>query len=112
MTRSTRRKFIKTISILLFSATGVAQLSRCKKDGGNKASTDPCQDLSSLTDTERATRQQLGYVPQSSFGDRTCSNCNLFVKSDESLACGSCLVMKGPVADKGYCTVWVPVDLG
>ncbi len=72
---------------------------------------DPCTDLSNLNDTELETRQQLAYVNQSSFSERTCVNCKLFIKTDKSLSCGSCLVMKGPVEDSGYCTVWAPLDV-
>jgi len=73
--------------------------------------TDPCTNLFDLNDTELKTRRQLGYVNQSSFSDRTCLNCKLFIKTDQSLSCGSCLVIKGPVEDSGYCTVWAPVDV-
>ena len=73
--------------------------------------TDPCTNLFDLNDLELKTRRQLGYVNQSSFSDRTCLNCKLFIKTDQSLSCGSCLVMKGPVEDSGYCTVWAPVDV-
>ena len=72
---------------------------------------EPCTDLSDLNDTELETRQQLAYVNQSSFSDRTCVNCKLFIKTDKSLSCGSCLVIKGPVEDSGYCTVWAPLDV-
>ena len=72
---------------------------------------DPCSDLSDLNHTELETRQQLAYVNQSSFSDRTCVNCKLFIKTDKSFSCGSCLVMKGPVEDSGYCTVWAPLDV-
>jgi hypothetical protein len=71
--------------------------------------TDPCQDLSGLTEAQLSVREQMGYTEQSSMADRNCSSCSLFVKSDKSLPCGNCLAMKGPVADEGYCTVWAPL---
>lgn len=71
---------------------------------------DFCQDLSHLSEAEMAVRKQLAYVEQSSFADRNCKNCQLFVKSQEGLSCGSCLAMKGPVAENGYCSVWAPIN--
>ena len=68
-----------------------------------------CQDLSDLKESELAVRDQLGYVDQSGFEDRSCKNCQLFVKADKDSICGNCLAMKGPVMDQGYCTVWAPI---
>ncbi len=73
--------------------------------------TDPCTDLSDLEETDLEARHNLGYTSSSPIDDRNCSNCKLFIKTDQSLSCGSCLVMKGPVEDSGYCTVWVPLDV-
>ena len=112
-----RRIFINRMLSLTYYLVGFGSLSlSCdrsnpKKVVKDRALMDPCTDLSDLSNTELETRQQLGYVSQSSFADRTCLNCKLFVKSDESIACGSCLVIKGPVEDLGYCTVWAPLDV-
>lgn len=102
-----RREFIR-YGILISPVIGTL-LYGCTNAAKKELPADPCQDLSDLTEDEMAIRQQLGYTEQSSFADRNCLNCNLFVKSDDSLACGSCLALKGPVADEGYCTVWAPV---
>ena len=101
-----RRKFIRS-SLLLAPISGVL-LYRCSQRQP-ETKIDPCTDLSDLSDDEMAVRDQLGYMDQSSLADRNCANCNLFLKSDDTLACGSCLAMKGPVADDGYCTIWAPV---
>ena len=74
-----------------------------------KKTSNSCQDLSDLKDSELTVRNQLGYVDQSPFEDRTCANCQLFVASEQAVDCGSCLAMKGPVMNQGYCTVWAPV---
>ncbi len=102
---------------MIFSLIGVSLMStscgRRQPETAIKEQSllEPCTDLSDLNDTELETRQQLAYVNQSSFSDRTCVNCKLFIKTDKSLSCGSCLVMKGPVEDSGYCTVWAPLDV-
>lgn len=100
-----RRNFIRLFLGMIPLTSGSMQSCRSKHNPDK----DPCEDLSNLNEAELSVRQQLGYVAQSSVADRTCSNCSLFVKSDQSLPCGSCLAMKGPVADGGYCTVWAPI---
>jgi hypothetical protein len=102
---TSRRNFMRMLVGAISLISGSMQACRSEKNP-NK---DPCDDLSSLSEAQLSVRQQLGYVAQSSVADRTCSNCNLFVKSDSSLSCGSCLAMKGSVADGGYCTVWAPI---
>lgn len=102
-----RRIFFRQIMALLPFGSGI--IHACGSE--NKSKVDPCQDLSGLTEAQLSVREQLGYAEQSSMADRSCSNCSLFVKSDKSLSCGSCLAMKGPVADGGYCTVWAPLEI-
>ena len=105
-----RRDFTKSIAELIFATFIFCGLfPRCKNPKKESLVADPCHDLSDLTESEMATRQQLVYIDNSSFADRNCANCQLFVKTDTSLTCGNCLAMKGPVADSGYCTVWAPV---
>ena len=105
-----RRSFLNRI-VGLTSITKMmgGLLLACKSPEKNSLVSDPCQDFSNLTESERAMRQQLGYTNQSSFNDRNCANCQLFIKEDKALPCGNCLAMKGPVADAGYCTVWAPI---
>jgi hypothetical protein len=105
---SNRRKFVTSGWQLFCGLTAMLLFYNC----GNKKKAQPadlCKDLSGLSDSELAAREQLGYVETSVFEDRACANCQLFVKSDQSLSCGSCLAMKGPVEQQGYCSVWAPV---
>ena len=103
----TRRKFVRA-SLALITVFGFGGFIYSCRDP-KKGSTDPCRDLSELSDLDLSTRQQLGYIEQSSFSDRNCLNCNLYLKSD-TLPCGSCLVIKGPIEDAGYCSVWAPLQ--
>ena len=110
-TMDTRRSFSRKLAGIVLSVTPLNILFNSCTKQSKETESDPCNDLSELNETELAARDQLGYTAQSSFADRTCSNCSLFVKSDNTLTCGSCLAMKGPVADGGYCTVWAPVEV-
>jgi len=104
----TRRTFIGSLVSLLPLLGGFPGACSSKKE----TPVDPCGDVSGLSEDALSVRQQLGYTEQSSIADRTCVNCQLFVKEDQALPCGSCLAMKGPVAVGGYCTVWAPIDTG
>lgn len=105
---SNRRNFLTIGWQLFYGLTGWLLFNNCGKQK-NEPPADFCNDLSELSDSELATREQLGYVAASVFEERTCANCQLFVKADQSLTCGSCLAMKGPVEQQGYCSVWAPL---
>ncbi len=109
---TSRRKFTKKLCAVFLSTTSLSGILTSCGTPEKETPKDPCLDLSELNDKELAVREQLGYTAQSSFSDRTCLNCQLFVKPDNSLPCGNCLAMKGPVADEGYCTVWAPAGVG
>ena len=100
-----RRNFMQQLAGMI--PLTICSIPACRSE--HNPDKDPCEDLSNLSESELSGRRQLGYVAHSSVADRSCSNCNLFIKSDQSLPCGSCLAMKGPVADDGYCTVWAPI---
>lgn len=110
--KNSRRKFTKKLGVIFLSTTSLSVILDSCGTPEKETSKDPCLDLSELNENELAVREQLGYTAQSSFSDRTCLNCQLFVKPDKSLTCGNCLAMKGPVADEGYCTVWAPAGVG
>ena len=106
-TKNKRREFLRLIS-WIFPATFFCW-GPLGCTGPKERHLSSCQDLSDLKESELEIRHQLGYVDQSGFEDRSCVNCQLFVKVDQAVNCGNCLAMKGPVMDQGYCTVWAPI---
>lgn len=62
-----------------------------------------CTDLSTLTEEERAVRQQFGYESPSSSPDRQCQYCSLYILPSSEKPCAGCLLFKGPVQAEGSC---------
>jgi hypothetical protein len=109
-----RRSFIKAgiyssgISLvagqLIFN--GCESKGTSSKEGQDKNSNDPCEDLSGLSETDIKTRTGLGYVKESPISNMQCKNCNLWLPPAKDKTCGGCLLFKGPVNTSGYCTNW------
>lgn len=71
------------------------------------AATDPCMDLSGLTDSQKKMRTTLKYTGDSPYPDKNCSNCNFFTAPENGKSCGTCSIVPGPINAKGHCTSWV-----
>ena len=90
--------------------------SGCKKSAEDKtadtpkADKDPCNDLSQLTEEEKAIRKELEYVAESPYPEKVCDNCAVWIKPEEGKVCGGCEIMAGPVHPKGYCASWIELD--
>ncbi|NKN80812.1 hypothetical protein HF633_13685, partial [Weissella cibaria] len=71
-----------------------------------------CNDLSGLSEADRAQsqqmRQSLQYVDESHVEGKVCSNCALWIEPEPGAACGGCTLIKGPISPNGYCTSWAP----
>jgi len=65
-----------------------------------------CTDTAGLTAAERTVRTSLGYVDQSLEAAKVCEGCQLYQPAGPD-GCGGCLVVKGPIHPRGYCTSWV-----
>jgi hypothetical protein len=127
----TRRDFILRVSALGAFATGSsALLAAC--GGGETQSGDEtaapaeapeagapmaaasCDDLSGLSETERAQseqmRQTLQYTSTSTIEGKHCSNCALYIAPEGGAACGGCRLFPGPVSPNGYCNSWAPAQ--
>lgn len=89
-------------------------LSSCNSNQSKEESTeeafsgDPCEDMSGLSESELAKREQLGYVETSPIPESVCGNCQLYIPSNTDKDCGGCLLFKGPVYEEAYCTYWAP----
>ena len=110
-----RRQFLNKIAVTGAAVTGASIiLSACKNDGGAggqaaaPASTPKvdCSDVSALTDAEKKTREGLKYVDVTPDAAKNCANCKLFQKK---APCNGCTVVKGPIAENGWCSAWAPM---
>jgi Tol biopolymer transport system component len=110
-----RREFIGKHFLLgsTFLSAAIA-FSECESKKGpvnekkNNANTNPCEDLSDVSENDIEARIKFGYVKKSSFPDRTCGNCKLHIPPQAGKDCGKCLLFKGPVYSSGYCIYWAP----
>lgn len=108
-----RRKFFKKFAISASVPAMVYGGCRDKKSSARDTPSagdpgDPCADLSGISESDRALRRQFAYVQESPIPDNQCNNCNLYLPPQEEVACGGCMLFKGPVHADGYCTYWAP----
>jgi hypothetical protein len=112
--KMTRRELLAkaaAASVLLVGAG--AALSACKADaaGGGAAGAAgaapvaACEDVSALSDADKATRSSLKYVSKSPEAAKNCAGCSLFIPGQP---CGTCKVLKGPIAPEGWCSAFAP----
>lgn len=87
---------------------GAAALQGCGNDdkGSKKQAAGDCSDVSGLSQADLQTRKAVKYVDETPEPDKTCGNCKLYTPPQGG-GCGSCTVVKGPIAKNGYCTAWV-----
>jgi hypothetical protein len=112
-----RREFIlKNLAPVAGMAILGGLLSGCKKSDQKETTEktvtdeDPCNDLSQLTEEEKAIREELEYVAKSPFPEKVCDNCAVWIKPEEGKLCGGCEIMAGPVNPKGHCASWVETE--
>ncbi len=113
-----RRDFLQRAAVLGVAAAGAgAFLAACDKKaapGGAPAPGAPkaagglsCQDVSGLTEPQKATRTNNAYVEKSSVAGQDCANCALYTLPKEEGGCGGCAVVAGPINPLGWCKLWV-----
>lgn len=109
--KNSRRKFIHTCLGLV--SAGFAMSSCGTKDRQVENTEDsfpgnPCEDMQGLNHEDLAKREQLGYEKTSPIPESRCDNCQLYIPPKEQVACGGCMLFKGPVYPEAYCTYWAP----
>lgn len=125
--RVSRRRFLHSLGLVGMAGASGSVLAACgdsedsqkgsgtpgTESSGSSAASGPCSDLSSLSSKEKEKRKQLveslQYVEKSPQEKKTCSNCQLYTKSEYAEGCGGCSLFPGPVNAKGYCNSWAPV---
>jgi hypothetical protein len=65
-----------------------------------------CNELSGLSDAERAARDRAEYLDQTVDPARRCDKCQHFHSAFGTLACGECTQLQGPVNPAGCCDRW------
>ena len=111
--RSTRRSFLeRAISVIVFSAVPApTAMLACSGEEP------PCADPELLSTPERSLRRTRGYLevsrtraPDGSL--RSCEDCQFFQREPESVHCGRCKILGGPVSATGHCDAWASRQVG
>jgi hypothetical protein len=66
-----------------------------------------CMNTSGLSPADLTVRTSLAYVDNSAELGKTCSNCQQFVPTVATKACGTCKVVKGPINPNGNCKAYL-----
>jgi len=106
-----RSEFFKKLFVSAISFTGIAVfIEAC---GGNeekqpvqKKFSDPCGDLSGVSQSDIQIREQFEYVAMTPDKEKTCFNCAHYTLPAAGNNCGTCQLFKGPVNANGYCNQW------
>jgi hypothetical protein len=125
----TRKDFLQTLALMGVAVLGGGSvISSCgqkeeepqarrqpsrttEKPQAAQAPSDPCSDVSGLTDTELVMRNEtLKYAVTSPDPAKVCDNCKFWTKPVTGEACGGCQLIKGPIHPKGYCTSWFAME--
>jgi len=72
---------------------------------GCKKADPVCTDVTGLAEGDALLRTTVKYVDLSTDPAKNCVGCAQY-KVGAPDACGSCLVVKGPINPKGNCTLW------
>ena len=103
-----RRSFLKQLGLAAGFGLGAQVLAGC----GAKQQ-DPCSDLSGLSAQDQQTRITYGYRSQTLIEAKRCNNCSFWKAASGAGPCGTCTLVKGPIAAAGYCNSWAaPVPAG
>jgi len=105
-----RKDFLKRISVAgAVGLGGGSLISACSTGPNHSSSSDPCTDLSGLTDAQKNTRTSLQYTGKSPYPDKRCNNCQHFTPPVMGNSCGTCSIVPGPINPQGHCTSWAAV---
>jgi hypothetical protein len=101
-----RKEFLQKLFVV-----GAAVLAVATKDAQTQTTPKkealPCGDLTGLSENDLKMRVDiLKYVQESPDPEKLCDNCKFWVPP----TCGTCTLIKGPIAPKGYCASWFTVE--
>ena len=97
--RITRRATLRLLVVAPFCAS---VLSAC----GKKTEPDSCEDVSALSDADKAGRAALNYTDRAPEKARRCDACTYWQPPQDPASCGGCQLVKGPIHPHGFCTAF------
>jgi len=102
-----RREFFARAMAIGLAVGAASVLPACQggSEGKKKPAAKPAADkctTDGLTEADLNLRKSLQYVEVSAKEGQNCKNCKLYVEKE----CGGCTVIKGPIAEKGWCVSW------
>ena len=108
------QKCFSSVLKLAFLPCIIESCTSKENDTGNEknaaTSSDLCNDYSELSKDDIRKRENLGYVQKAPSANKQCDNCNLWLPTADSNACGKCQLFKGPVPAFASCTYWAPIN--
>ena len=122
MSRISRKEFLQKVALLGVGTVGASHLLTSCGGGDSQqtatpkppqtstpaqSASDPCGDLSGLTDQEKSMRTTFQYVAETADPEKHCANCALYLAPEGGATCGGCQIIKGPINPNGYCIQWV-----
>jgi hypothetical protein len=112
-----RKEFLQYCLSLGITVAGSQMFFQgCNQKSENEASsdpvqaTDPCEDLSMLSEEQLEVRKNFEYVNKTPYPEKRCDNCSLWIAPEEGEKCGGCQIMDGPIKAEAYCNAWVPAE--
>ncbi|NOY94413.1 MAG: hypothetical protein GXP55_24825 [Deltaproteobacteria bacterium] len=107
-TKIGRRAAMKR-SLLVLGAAAIAPaaLAACGSEEGGGGSANACADTAGLSAADLSTRTTNAYVDPGPDAAKHCAACALYVAPAGGAPCGTCPVVKGPIATTGTCTAFV-----
>jgi hypothetical protein len=100
-----RKQFLQSLFVVGIGALAAGTRGTEAQEAGKPgaAAKDPCSDTSGLTEAELKMRNDtLKYTTKSPDPKKECDNCKFW----QPPTCGTCQLVKGPIAPKGYCISW------
>jgi hypothetical protein len=108
-----RRRFLKQAAItgltglMLPGLLAACGNSQAEDQTSSEAESAACESSDALSIADNATRQAVNYVDQAPDPEKVCANCRFFKSAEANADCGTCDVVKGAIAQVGYCSAWV-----
>lgn len=103
-----RKAFLGKISMLGVAGAGAGVFLKGCGNGEEDAATDPCSDLSGVSESDIQLRETLEYTSETPNPNERCDNCEYWLPDEHGSECGGCTLFAGPVHPGGWCNSWVP----